>query len=111
MNTNLRTMDVTPVIVIIVARESAFDKSRDQEMSGMSSKEYPVWVKKKKSGKGGWKIIATSDKRKRQMQLVDKDVSGAEERDKPTNNYTVTPFLSMIPCINTLFLLFLFVIF
>ena len=41
-------MDVTPVIVIIVARESAFDKSRDQEMSGMSSKEYPVWVKKKK---------------------------------------------------------------
>ena len=48
MNTNLRTMDVTPVIVIIEARESAFDKSRDQEMSEMSSKEYPVWVKKKK---------------------------------------------------------------
>ena len=37
-----------PVIVNIVARESAFDKSRDEEMSEMSSKEYPVRVKKKK---------------------------------------------------------------
>ena len=36
-----------PVIVNIVARESAFDKSRDEEMSEMSSKEYPVRVKKK----------------------------------------------------------------
>ena len=77
-------MDVIPVIVNIVARESAFDQSRDEEMSEMSSKEYPVRVKKKISGKGGWKIIATSDKRKRQMQLVDKDVTGTEERDKPT---------------------------
>ena len=47
MNRNFRTMDVIPVIVNIVARESAFDKSRDEEMSEMSSKEYPVWVKKK----------------------------------------------------------------
>ena len=47
MNRNLRTMDVIPVIVNIVARESAFDKSRDEEMSEMSSKEYPVRVKKK----------------------------------------------------------------
>ena len=78
-------MDVIPVIVNIVARESAFDQSRDEEMSEMSSKEYPVRVKKKKkSGKGGWKIIATSDKRKTQMQLVDKDVTGTEERDQPT---------------------------
>ena len=68
-------MDVIPVIVNIVAGESAFDKSCEEEMSEMSSKEYPVRVKKKKSGKGGWKIITTSDKRKRQMQLVDKDVS------------------------------------
>ena len=37
-----------PVIVNIVARESAFDKSRDEEMSEMSSKEYPVRVKKKR---------------------------------------------------------------
>ena len=77
-------MDVIPVIVNIVAGESAFDKSCEEEMSEMSSKEYPVRVKKKNSGKGGWKIIATSDKRKRQMQLVDKDVTGTEERDKPT---------------------------
>ena len=41
-------MDVIPVIVNIVARESAFDKSRDEEMSEMSSKEYPVRVKKKR---------------------------------------------------------------
>ena len=47
MNRNFRTMDVIPVIVNIVARESAFDKSRDEEMSEMSSKEYPVRVKKK----------------------------------------------------------------
>ena len=42
--------------------ESAFDKSNDEEMSEISSKEYPVRVKKK-SGKGGWKITATSDKK------------------------------------------------
>ena len=36
-----------PVIVNIVARESAFDKSRDEEMSEMPSKEYPVRVKEK----------------------------------------------------------------
>ena len=46
--------------------ESAFDKSNDEEMSEMSSKEYPVRVKKKKkrrkSGKGKWKITATSGK-------------------------------------------------
>ena len=47
MTTNLRTMDVIPVIVNIVAGESAFDKSCDEEMSEMSSKEYPVRVKKK----------------------------------------------------------------
>ena len=41
--------------------KSAFDKSNDEEMSEMSSKE-PVRVKKK-SGKGGWKITATSDKK------------------------------------------------
>ena len=55
--------------------ESAFEKCNDEEMSGMSSKEYPVRVKKK-SGKEGWKITATcSDKKKWQMQLVDEDVS------------------------------------
>ena len=45
--------------------ESAFDKSNEEEMSKMSSKEYPFRVqkKKKKSGKGGWKITATSDKK------------------------------------------------
>ena len=37
-----------PVIVNIVARESAFDKSRAEEMWEMSSKEYPVRVKKKR---------------------------------------------------------------
>ena len=42
--------------------KSAFDKSNDEEMSEMSSKEYPVRVQKK-SGKGGWKITATSDKK------------------------------------------------
>ena len=57
-----------PVIVNIVAGESAFDKSCEEEMSEMSSKEYPVRVKKKISG-------TTNDKRKRQMQLVDRDVS------------------------------------
>ena len=36
-----------PVIVNIVAGESAFDKSCEEEMSEMSSKEYPVRVKKK----------------------------------------------------------------
>ena len=41
--------------------KSAFDKSNDEEMSEMSSKEYSV--RKKKSGKGGWKITATSDKK------------------------------------------------
>ena len=33
--------------------ESAFDKSHDEDMSEMSGK----------SGKGGWKITATSDKK------------------------------------------------
>ena len=37
--------------------------------------------------------------------------TGTEERDEPTNNYTVIPFLSIMPCINILFLLFLFMIF
>ena len=37
--------------------ESAFDKSNDEEMSEMSSKEYPVRVKKKKNqGKEGGKL-------------------------------------------------------
>ena len=45
-------------------------------MSEMSSKGYPVRVKKKKkTGKGGRKINATSDKKNLQMQLVDEDVS------------------------------------
>ena len=42
--------------------ESAFEKANDEEMSEMSFKEYPV-REKKKSGKGGWKITATSDKK------------------------------------------------
>ena len=46
-------MDVIPVIVNIVARESAFDKSRDEEMSEMSSKEYPVRLKKNHGREGG----------------------------------------------------------
>ena len=79
-----------PVIVNIVAGESAFDKSCEEEMSEMSSKEYPVRVKKKISGKGGWKIIATSDKRKRQMQLVDKDVSALLALEKETSLQTTT---------------------
>ena len=37
--------------------------------------------------------------------------TGTEERDEPTNNYTVIPFLIIMPCINILFLLFLFIIF
>ena len=45
-------MDVVPVI----ASESAFDESHDEEMSEMSGKSG-------KSGKGGWKITATSDKK------------------------------------------------
>ena len=36
--------------------ESAFDKSNDEEMSEMSSKEYPVRVKKKNQGKEGGKL-------------------------------------------------------
>ena len=44
-----------PVIVNIVAGESAFDKSCEEEMSEMSSKEYPVRVKKKYQGKDGGK--------------------------------------------------------
>ena len=83
-------MDVIPVIVNIVAGESAFDKSCEEEMSEISSKEYPVRVKKKISGKGGWKIIATSDKRKRQMQLVDKDVSALLALEKETSLQTTT---------------------
>ena len=79
-----------PVIVNIVAGESAFDKSCEEEMSEISSKEYPVRVKKKISGKGGWKIIATSDKRKRQMQLVDKDVSALLALEKETSLQTTT---------------------
>ena len=54
-------MDVIPVIVNIVVKV-LFDKSNDEEMSEMSFKEYPVRLKKKKSGKGGWKMTATSDK-------------------------------------------------
>ena len=46
-------MDVIPVIVNIVGSESAVDKSNDEEISEMSSKEYPVRVKKKKAVKGG----------------------------------------------------------
>ena len=79
-----------PVIVNIVAGESAFDKSCEEEMSEISSKEYPVRVKKKISGKGGWKIIATSDERKRQMQLVDKDVSALLALEKETSLQTTT---------------------
>ena len=36
--------------------KSAFDKSNDEEMSDMSSKEYPVRVKKKNQGKEGGKL-------------------------------------------------------
>ena len=36
--------------------KSAFDKSNDEEMSEMSSKEYPVRVKKKNQGKEGGKL-------------------------------------------------------
>ena len=39
------TVDVIPVIVKHCSK-SAFDKSNDEEMSEMSSKEYPVQVKK-----------------------------------------------------------------
>ena len=46
------TVDVIPVIVKHCSK-SAFDKSNDEEMSEMSGK----------SGKGGWKITATSDKK------------------------------------------------
>ena len=56
------TVDVIPVIVKHCSK-SAFDKSNDEEMSEMSSKEYPVQVKKKTIRKGGWKITATSDKK------------------------------------------------
>ena len=51
MTINVRTMDVVPVI----ASESAFDESHDEEMSEMSSKKYPV-RERRKSAKGGWKI-------------------------------------------------------
>ena len=37
--------------------------------------------------------------------------TGTEERDEPKNNYKVIPLLSIMPCINILFLLFLFMIF
>ena len=49
------TVDVIPVIVKHCSK-SAFDKSNDEEMSEMSSKEYPVQVKKKQSGKEGGKL-------------------------------------------------------
>ena len=44
--------------------ESAFDKSNDEEMSEMSSKEYPVLVKKKKKqGKEGGKLPPPAKKK------------------------------------------------
>ena len=49
-------MDVVPVI----ASESAFDESHDEEMSEMSSKKYPV-RERRKSAKGGWKITKTNN--------------------------------------------------
>ena len=48
------TVDVIPVIVKHCSK-SAFDKSNDEEMSEMSSKEYPV-RKKKNQGKEGGKL-------------------------------------------------------
>ena len=56
MTINVRTMDVIPVI----ASESAFDESHDEEMSEMSSKKYPV-RERRKSAKGGWKITKTNN--------------------------------------------------
>ena len=51
MTINVRVMDV----ILVIASESAFDKSHDEEMSEMSSKKYPV-LERRKSAKGGWKI-------------------------------------------------------
>ena len=42
-------------VILVIASESAFDKSHDEEMSEMSSKKYPV-RQRRKSAKGGWKI-------------------------------------------------------
>ena len=55
--------------------ESAFEKCNGEEMSEMSSKEYPVWVKKRNQGKEGGKLPPPATKLKWQIQLVDEDVS------------------------------------
>ena len=93
--------------------ESAFDKSNDEEMSEMSSKEYPVRKKKIRERR-------VENYRHQRQKIMANAISwwrcfcfftGTEERDEPTNNYTFIPFLSIMPCINILLLLFLFMIF
>ena len=42
--------------------ESAFDKSNDEEMSELDVVQRISRPREKKSGKGGWKITAASDK-------------------------------------------------
>ena len=54
--------------------QSAFDKSNDEEMSEMSSKEYPVREKKNR-GKEGGKLPPPTAKNNDKMQLADEDVS------------------------------------
>ena len=45
------------------ARTPVFDKSSDEEMSEMSSQEYPVRVEKKITGKGGGKLTPPATKK------------------------------------------------
>ena len=94
--------------------ESAFEKCNDEGMSETSSKEYPVRVKKKVRER------RVENYRHKRQKIMKNAISwwrffcfftGTEERDEPTNNYTFIPFLSIMPCINNIFLLFLFMIF
>ena len=93
--------------------ESACENCNDEEMSEMSSKEYPVRVKKIRERR-------VENYRHQRQKIMANAISwwrclccftGTKERDEPASNYTVIPFLSIMPCINNLFLLLLFMIF
>ena len=108
---NVMTMDVIPVIVNIVVKVLLINLMT-KRCRRCRPKNIPSG--KKKSGREGGKLPPPATK------IMANAISwlrcfcfftGTEERDESTNNYTVIPFLSIMPCINILFLLFLFMIF
>ena len=109
---NVMTVDVIPVIVNIVVKVLLINLMT-KRCWRYRPKNIPSGWKKKRENKGGklpppaTKIMANAISWRRCLCFF----TGTEERDEPTNNYTVTPFLSIMPCINILFLLFLFMIF